>query len=127
MTAGSYPDVEEVLIALLTPYGTTSIDTPADWTGVLPYHRIMVIGGLDDTLTDVSQVVVDTFGADVFAARDAAESVRQMLTAVGARIVPGVGILDRVTTQTKPHKVPWSTEASPVRYTHAYRATARRN
>lgn len=127
MTAilGAFPDMEEAFIALLSPLARAATETPGSWDGNLPFFRVVVFGGGDNSITDVSRLALDAFGATKADAYDLAEAARTLLTAPGARVLTGV-VVDQITTDTKPHQVAWSTEPSPVRYAAAYRATARR-
>lgn len=126
----SFPDVELALQELLGDLvaGNVATRVPADKDGTLtwlPMLRVIVRGGSDDMITDLSRVDVDAFAATKADARSLAEAARQRL--IGKPHVGTGFVLDHVRTDTKPHEVPYVDNPPPYRYTAAYSVTARRS
>lgn len=107
------PDWPDVLIlgraVLLDLCPNIAPQTPPDPNGTLswlPFIRLTVIGGNDDTVTDVTNLQVDCFAATQGAASQLAGKVRQRITASPPPQVPGVGALDFGATLSKPQNIP---------------------
>lgn len=116
-----FPDVQRVLVAALAGFGTTGLETPADWAGQLPFLRVMRTGGPSDRINDSAVVDVDVFDATYTEVEDLAERVRQYLTGPP----PPVAVFDRVDCEIGPREIPWGD--GDVRRFHAtYRITSRR-
>lgn len=84
----SYPNVHEVLIALLSPIATT---VKAKRQGQpLPYNLVRRIGGAEDTITDRPIVRVDTYAHTDEQAEQIKEYCRQRITDSSCTLVDGV-------------------------------------
>lgn len=107
------PDWPDVLILgralLLDLCPNIASETPPDPQGTfswLPFIRLTVIGGDDDTVTDVTTLQADCFAATRTAASQLAGKVRQRITASPPPQVTGVGALDFGATLVKPRNIP---------------------
>jgi hypothetical protein len=112
--------------ALATPSGGSprvATATPPNLASVLPFARVALVTGSDDRVTDFSVVDVDAFDVDREATRLLAESIRTFLTAKSHQ--SGGFIIDSISTETKPHPLPWDI-AGVHRYGATYRISARR-
>lgn len=127
MTAdfGPFPDVEVVLVDLLSDLGETGTLTPANLQDVMPFIRVQRVAGADDKVTDRATVAIDSFAATRPAAVALAEAVRQRLIS-HPNPVPGVGTLDFAVTVTGPNELPWADTQSIRRFTATYRLSVRR-
>lgn len=123
MTAGLFPDVEDVFCDLLADFGETGKITPPDFTGLLPYIRVGCVGGNDDRVTDRSSIDVEVFGDSIISSNLLAEQIRQFLIP-GPHLINGV-VLDGIGTLSRPRQLPWGTP-DVFRSFATYRATARR-
>lgn len=101
-----YSDVERMLVDLLTDFGGTGTVLPADLPSKLPFVRPRRIGGSDNGITDRARVVVDVFAATRAQAWETARLLQQRMIS-GPRRVPGVGIIDRATTNVGPQDAPY--------------------
>jgi hypothetical protein len=124
-----WPDPELLVIAALSGVGALArTEVPADPYGTyswLPLVRVQCFGGGDvDPATDLFRFTVDCFAATKTAARDIAGDVRQRL--LNCPIVTDKGVLDRVTTSTRPNEVPYGDVTRVRRYTAAYSGQMRR-
>ncbi|KZM69641.1 hypothetical protein [Nocardia terpenica] len=80
-----YPNVHEVLIALLSPIASTvKARRPAQ---PLPYNVVRRIGGNEDGITDRPVVRVDTYAATDERAEQLKEACRQRITESGGTLV----------------------------------------
>lgn len=96
-----YANVERLLVADLADFGKTgTIDD-----GTRPFVRPRRIGGTDDGVTDRARVVVDVLAKTYAQAWDIARDLQQYMIS-GPRRVPGVGIIDRATTNVGPQEAP---------------------
>lgn len=120
-----YPDVQRLLVdelEALTGAGHTGIETPVNLADVLPFVRVLRIGGFSDRLNDRATVDVDVFAASYSAGELLAEQVRQHL--VGPP--PPVVLLDRVDCEIAPRELPWG-DGTVRRWNATYLVTARRH
>lgn len=101
-----FPDVARVLVEdleTLAGVGHTGTQTPVDLAGVLPFVRVLRVGGGSDRLNDLPVIDVDVF-ADTYAAAELlAERIRQRL--VGPP--PAQPQLDRADCEVGPRELPW--------------------
>lgn len=123
MTAGLFPDVEDVFCDLLAGFGEVGKITPADFTGLLPFIRVGCIGGSDDRVTDQATIDVEVFDATITGSNLVAERIRQFLIP-GPHMVGSV-VLDGVRTLSRARQLPWGTP-DVFRSFATYRATSRR-
>lgn len=105
-----FPDAAAVLLDVIAdlvggPDATGTV-APADLRDRALFVRAVRVGGPDDGVTDLARVDVDVFAPTAKAARDAAEEIRERLTAPGPRRA-GTVVLDRVTTDVGPRELPW--------------------
>lgn len=120
-----YPNVKAALIVLLSGLADVSTATGPDLINDLPFLRVDVTGGRDNTVTDLSRVTVDAFALTEDGADDLAELVRQRLT---CKPHLGLGfVLDRCDTDSRPQTVPWTDSPPPWRTVASYSVTARRS
>ncbi len=121
-----FPDVQRLLVfelEALAGAGHTAIQTPPDLTDVLPFVRVLRIGGPSDRLHDFPTIDVDVFAATYTAAELLAEQIRQWL--VGPP--PPVRELDRVDVDVAPRELPWGDGSTVRRFGATYRAVTRRH
>lgn len=119
-----YPDLEAVVVELLSDLAATGTTTPPDLQTAMPFVRVQRYGGQDDRVTDAALVAVDAFAAVRSDAYALAESVRQRLISGPHQV--GSAVVDAATTATGPNEVPWSSDQTVRRFAAAYRVTARR-
>lgn len=123
-----WPDPEILVIAALADLAPAATEVPADPDGTytwLPFLRVNCIGGGDvDIATDLFRFDVDAFAATKGAAAQLAGAARQRL--LNFPISTTHGVLDRVTTSTRPNQVPYGDETRVIRYTAAYAGRTRR-
>lgn len=98
----SWPDVEDIGLALFVPVGPTVLVTPATITP--PLVVVRRVGGFDDKITDQALLQVQTFGGSHAQGRALAEQCRQRVFAAVATEAAGVSI-DRVSTESAPQFV----------------------
>ncbi|MFG1794011.1 hypothetical protein [Nocardia sp. NPDC049149] len=84
----AYPNVHEILIAMLTPIATTVKAKRPDQR--LPYNVVRRIGGAEDNYTDRPIVRVDTYAHTDEQAEMIKEACRQRITDSGCTLVTGV-------------------------------------
>lgn len=123
----SFPDIEKALVTALNGFegADAGTVTPANLQDAFPFIRCVRRGGSDDFYADTARVDIDVFAGSRHDALILAEQVRQHLTR-GPLVVAGVGVVDKVTTDTAPNEVPWSDDESTYRFTASYSVTARR-
>lgn len=122
-TLADFPNVKLVLLDILTALAPASTDVPAGFDGSTPRLRIRVFGGADDTITDLPKFDVDAFATDELTADNLAEHARQLL--ISGPHATAHGVLDRVTTLTRPNVVAYSDTV--VMSTAAYSGALRRS
>ncbi|MEU6033973.1 hypothetical protein ABZ801_01045 [Actinomadura sp. NPDC047616] len=120
----AFPDVESLLVHLLSPLATTVSVTPPDLQDRMPIIRVRRIGGADDGITDTSRVDVDVHASSRTEAHTLAEQVRQFLLD-GPHTAHG-GVIDRIVTEVAPHSLTHPDPGTRV-VTATYRATTRRS
>lgn len=99
----TYPNVHEVLIALLSPIATT---VKAKRQGQpLPYIVVRRIGGAEDSITDRPIVRVDNYAHTDEQAEELKEACRQRITESGCTLVNGV-LIDTANEITGGQDVP---------------------
>lgn len=121
-----FPDVQSLLVYGLEPLfgaGRTDTETPADFTGMLPFCRVWRSGGPSDRLNDHPTVDVDVFDARYADALRLAEIVREFL--VGPP--PGLREIDRTECSPGPRELPWGDNQSLRRIGATYHLTLRRS
>lgn len=101
-----FSDVERMLVDVLADFGGTGTVLPTDLPSKLPFVRPRRIGGTDDGVTDRARVVIDVFAGTRAQAWDVARRLQQRMIS-GPRRVPGVGIIDRATTNVGPQDAPY--------------------
>lgn len=105
-----WPDILIVARAVLLDLcPNIAPETPPDPQGTLswlPFVRLTVTGGSDDTVTDVTQLQADCFASSRGAASQLAGKVRQRITGTPPPAAPGVGVLDFGATVSKPQMIP---------------------
>lgn len=124
-----WADPELLIIAALTglaPQIATIV--PADPDGTydwLPLLRVQCFGGSDiDRATDLFRFDVDAFAATKGEAAQLAGAARQRL--LNCPISTTRGVLDRVTTTTRPNEVPYGDVTRVRRFTASYAGRTRR-
>jgi hypothetical protein len=121
VAARRYPNIERVLIARLVgaelaPHA--GIETPADFTGQLPFTRVRRIGGYSNRLNDIATVDIDVFHTTYADGTLLAEDIRQYLTAT---TLDGV---DRIDCAAAPRELPWG-DGTVRRWNATYRTVTR--
>lgn len=124
-----WADPELLVIAALDGLDVlVTTEVPADPDGAyswLPLVRVQCFGGGElDRATDLFRVDVDCFAASKAAALQLASAVRQRL--LNCPIATDRGVLDRVTTSTRPNEVPYGDPTRVRRYTAQYAGRTRR-
>lgn len=99
-----FPDVEELLAQALTEFGETGSEYPAELEAHLPFVRSLRAGGADDRRTDSPLVDIEVAASTRAAAWSTALVVQQRLISSPVHI-PGVGVIDRATTEIGPRRV----------------------
>lgn len=124
MTLAVFPNVKlvlrEVLLTLGCPVATS---VPPGFTGDPAMLRIRVYGGSDTGISDFPRFDIDSLASTEQGADELAEQVRQLLISGPHKTTHGV--LDKVTTDTRPNTVPYSDTISNT--TAAYRGALRRS
>lgn len=118
-----FPNVEAVLMDLLSDLGTTDTDTPPDLQSQLPFIRIKRATGGDSMFFDSPHVTIDAFDATYDEAQSLAESIRQRL--IRGPHVQAPGVLDGVTTDSGPAEIPWG-DTGIRRFVASYAVSTRR-
>lgn len=119
-----FPDVQRLLVADLVPLvgvGKVAIQTPGNLADVLPFVRVLRVGGNSDRINDFATVDIDVFAGTYTAGELLAEQIRQWL--VGPP--PPVPALDRVDVEVAPRELPWG-DGTVRRWNATYRTVARR-
>ncbi len=119
-----FPDVQRLLVdelEALAGADRTGIETPTNLGDVLPFVRILRIGGFSDRLNDRSTVDVDVFASTYSAGELLAEQIRQHL--VGPP--PPVTVFDRIDCEIAPRELPWG-DGTVRRWNATYAVTSRR-
>lgn len=119
----AFPDVQAMLQEVLSPYGTFGVQTDAHLADKLPFVSVTEIGGTDNHFTDFTEIDVNVFTPD-YSGKALAETIRQRL--ISGPIVTAAGVIDRVTTSTKPRELPWTDGSTVRRFAATYRVRARR-
>lgn len=84
----------------LTDYG---VSTPSDLATRLPFHRLTLVRGADDTLTDVTVVDIESFAGSRALAGQEAEAIRTVMLALqGKADAENRWLIDSVTTILRP-------------------------
>lgn len=119
-----FPDVQKVLVGVFTGLlgaGHAGTETPDNLDQVLPFVRVMRIGGSSGQLDDSAQVEIDVFGTTYAAVEPLAEQIRQLLCGPP----PPAVVLDRIVCDVGPRELPWGD--GPVRrWNAAYQVVSRR-
>lgn len=120
-----FPDVQRLLVdelETLAGDGRTAIETPTNLADVLPFVRVLRVGGFSDRINDRATVDIDVFAATYGAAELLAERVRQHL--VGPP--PPVTLFDRIDCEIAPRELPWG-DGTVRRWNATYLVTSRRH
>lgn len=118
-----WPDVEDLMLAYLSPLGTTDSQTPANLQDVLPFITARTFGGSDDGWTQTVSLDVDAFAPTYVAARALARAIRKQLE-VPLLVVNGVAF-DRISCLVVPFELPYA-DPNVRRFNATYRVTSRR-
>jgi hypothetical protein len=119
-----FPKVQRVLVAELPAIvgaGRVAARTPPNLADVLPFVRVMRVGGGRDRINDLPTVDVDVFAATFTAAEALAEDIDAWL--VGPPPAPRV--FDRVEVEIAPRELPWG-DGTVRRFNATYRIVSRR-
>lgn len=119
---GSPPDVEDVVVAWLTPLGTASVERPAG--DDLPFFMVTRVDGDDDKVWDYAVVDVDVFAADRNTANLVARTAHRRMISVlpEDEITLSDGSktgIDRIRTDHGPKYVDWDVDTMQ-RYVSRY-------
>lgn len=80
-----------------------SVQTPGNLEDVMPFHKISVVRGQDDTVTDTTVVDIETFARSWSQAAEEAEAIRTaMLSMAGKTDEQGRWLIDSVSTISRP-------------------------
>lgn len=99
-----FPDIEDLLTQALAEFCGTGSTYPDDLDAALPFARILRVGGSDDRRTDAPLVDIEVAASTRAEAWRVAGLIQQRLISGPIR-VPGVGIIDRTSTEIGPRKV----------------------
>ncbi len=119
-----FPDVQRLLVddlEALAGAGHTGVQTPADLAVVLPFVRVLRVGGGSGRLNDYPVLDIDVFASTYTEGELLAEQVRQRL--VGPP--PAAVLLDSAYCETGPHELPWGDDQIR-RFGATYTVTVRR-
>lgn len=123
-----WPDPEILIRAVLLDVASVGTEVPADPSGTyswLPFLRVQCFGGGEiDPATDLFRFDLDAFAATKAAASQLAGRARQRL--LNWPVVTDKGVLDRVTTSTRPYQMAYGDESYVIRYTAQYAGRMRR-
>jgi hypothetical protein len=120
-----FPDVQRLLVDDLVAAELAEhagVETPADFTGKLPFIRVLRIGGGSDRLNDSAAVDVDVFHTTYSAGELLAEQIRQYLCGPP----PPIPLLDRCVCELAPRELPWG-DGTVRRWHTSYQIVARRH
>lgn len=120
-----FPDVHAIVLSWLAsayPQAKAGTQTPPDFTGLLPYVRVVRRGGANDRLSDFPTVEIDVFDATYEAAEDLAERIRQDL--IGPP--PAPPRLDNCSCPDGVKERPWGESTQVRRLGATYRMSTRR-
>lgn len=119
-----FPDVQRVLVtdlAALVGADRTAIETPPNLAELLPFVRVVRVGGGRDRINDQPTVDIDVFAATYTAAEELADQIDTWL--VGPPPTPRV--FDRVEVEVAPRELPWG-DGTVRRFNATYRIFSRR-
>lgn len=102
--------------------GRVASRTPLNLAEVLPFVRVLRVGGGRDRINDYPTVDVDVFAPTYAAAEAMAEAIDAWL--VGPP--PGPRVFDRVEVEVAPRELPWGDESTVRRFNATYRIVSRR-
>lgn len=111
----SFPDAEDVVMALLADIAPTTTDTAATLDSDVPLIKVTRVGGADDFVTDRPLVEVAVFATTYDEARQVADQCRQVILSSGGRSIatpdyPGGVLIDKAETTSAPLRVPYENE-----------------
>jgi hypothetical protein len=124
---GQFADIEHATITHLSGFLSTanvSTQTPADFGGRLPFHRVTAGPGADDGITERAVVDVETFAAGRASARDAAEKVREAMRHMASTVPVAGALIDNVSTVSRPQFVEYR-NPRVTRFVASYRVSQR--
>ncbi len=102
--------------------GRTGVETPVNLEDVLPFVRVLRVGGNRERFNDLAVVDVDAFAATYSAAQTLAEDIAEFLMGPP----PGVPELDLVVCEVGPRELPWADDNTVRRWGATYRLISRR-
>lgn len=123
LTGAGYAGYLDGYTGVYTGPRLTDTETPANLQDLPVFIRVTLVTGRDDRITDRSVVDIDVFASSRAVAYAWAKDIRSRLT--GGPHRAGSGIIDRVVTEEKPRRLPWSDE-NVRRFGSTYRISARR-
>lgn len=126
MTTARFAGAQELLIGWfsgLSGVNGASTKTPADLLAVVPFIRVMRIGGMDSRVEDHATVDIDCFAANEIDAEALAEMVREQMIGLNNRVVDG-HLIDYVSTVVAPAWIDWADE-NVQRYVATYEICVR--
>lgn len=88
--------------SLVTPQ-RAGTRTPDDFTGLMPFIRVVRIGGFSDDINDYARIAVGVFSDNLSVAEELSEKVRTKLTTEKLRLGPA--ILDRARCDMAPQEM----------------------
>jgi hypothetical protein len=102
-----FPDAPKTLAKILgsslVAAGQAGTRTPDDFAGLMPYIRVIRVGGYNDGINDYARVAVGVFSDNLSVTEETAEKVRTKLTTEKLRLGPA--IVDRVACDSAPQEM----------------------
>jgi hypothetical protein len=120
----SFIDIESAVMDLLSDIGTCGTVTPSNLQTVLPFIRVMRLGGTDDRFTDTARIDIDMFESTRPLVWTLAETVRQRMLSYPH--TTNDGTIDFVVTSSAPFEVPWGDPTNVRRFVATYTVATRR-
>lgn len=121
-----FPEVETLLVAYLETLVASSdqvnTETPADFTGLVPFIRAYRFGGGADRFTDFAEVQVDVFHPLRSVGLPLARQIQSLLLGPP----PPVPMLDRIECPLAPREMDWGDDETIRRWGATYTVVSRR-